>query len=295
MSGKFAAVASDNGQLVICGLGETYELALEDARRQDETVWGLLASVPETRQPRPGEFGVFEIDAGAAELVEAGSRAVDGRNLEIVGRRVRVVARAPATDGAAAVAEAMLLIAAEVDATARLLWVDLETTGLADSDQILELAAVVTDLRGQIVSPWFERVLWVSPDRPIVAKVAAMHGGPGRLLERCLDAPMDYGTRELDSELAAFVTHHRDGFLYLAGSSVHFDRAHLARATPEALSWLSYRQVDVSSLLIAASAAGFQFRRREAAHRGREDLEGSIASYRRVLELFRGVEGVVIK
>ena len=72
--------------------------------------------------------------------------------------------------------------------------------------------------------------------------------------------------------------------VYLAGSSVHFDRSFLAEALPELLPRMSHRVLDVSTLKVIAKLwrpelEGFRMGR-PPAHRVIEDLEASMAELR---------------
>ncbi len=169
------------------------------------------------------------------------------------------------------------------------LWLDLEMTGLdPESCAIVEVAALVT---GPELEPRdeFERVVW-QPDEvlermePIVRE---MHGKSG-LTDRIRASP--HSLRETERDLFDLVARHcGPGEGLLAGNTIHHDRRFLARYMPLVERYLSYRQVDVSSLKLLTRAwypesPGFQ--KPESNHRALADIRASIAELRYYRETF---------
>lgn len=133
-----------------------------------------------------------------------------------------------------------------------LLWFDIETTGLKDTDQILAVGAVITNpLLEQIwFKEWYIRssqtLIPMMPER-----VYQMHTKSG-LIAKCfnqgqgaMDAEDVYN--ELMDMLAA---HTKRKKVYLAGSSIHFDRRFIRRDCPPLDDWLHHRMLDVSALRV---------------------------------------------
>ena len=193
-------------------------------------------------------------------------------------------------------------------ATVRLIWIDLETTGLdPHRHAILEVAAVVTtgELDGgddpadrftRVVLP-FERFALTDMD-PVVRDMHTRNG----LLD-AVAMPFPYrrpdGTsipvahRPLPHRVAshAFLTwiidvirrHQlRAGELVQAGSSPHFDRAFLEVHMPDVAAMFDYHLVDVSAIRRAAAwwhphGAGNEGDDADKPHRAMPDVLDSIA------------------
>ncbi len=169
------------------------------------------------------------------------------------------------------------------------LWLDLEMTGLEpESCAIVEVAALVT---GPELEPRdeFERVVW-QPDEvlsrmePIVREMHAKSG----LTDRIRASP--YSLRETERDLFDLVAKHcGPGEGILAGNTIHNDRRFLARYMPLVERYLSYRQVDVSSLKLLTRAwypESPSFQKPESNHRALADIRASIAELRYYRETF---------
>lgn len=166
-----------------------------------------------------------------------------------------------------------------------LLWLDVETTGLDPKrESLLEVGAIVTDERlvelGRFSSLVRPRDGALDGMIPVVRE---MHEGSGLLEELRAGAPA-WG--EVRRRFMEFVEARSGGGgdVYLAGSSVHFDRSFLAEALPELLPRMSHRVLDVSTLKVIAKLwrpelEGFRMGR-PPAHRVIEDLEASMAELR---------------
>jgi oligoribonuclease len=130
----------------------------------------------------------------------------------------------------------------------KLVWVDLEMTGLdPETCVILEAGVMIT---GDDLAPIeeMERVIWQPDD--VLARmepfVRQMHTDNG-LLERVRASTITLRTveREVQQMIAKHCAPQKG---VLAGSSIHTDRTFLARHMPLVERFLHYRQVDVSSL-----------------------------------------------
>ncbi len=169
------------------------------------------------------------------------------------------------------------------------LWVDLEMTGLEpETSAIVEVAALVTGPQLEPVDE-FERVVWQPEEvlarmEPIVREMHAKSG----LTERIRTSP--FSLRETERDLFDLVARHcGPGEGILAGNTIHHDRRFLARYMPLVERYLSYRQVDVSSLKLLTRAwypesPGFQ--KPESNHRALADIRASIAELRYYRETF---------
>ena len=130
---------------------------------------------------------------------------------------------------------------------AKLLWVDLEMTGLDETkDVILELAAIVTDLDFNVLDQLHHVVF--QPQEILDGMddwCKKTHGDSG------LTAKVRDGTplATVESELLALMAKHFDAKepILLAGNSIGNDRRFIDKYMPEAAKRLHYRMIDVSS------------------------------------------------
>ena len=131
----------------------------------------------------------------------------------------------------------------------RLIWIDLEMTGLKpDTDRILEVALVVTDHALETVAQ--APVYVVHQDDAVLDAMdswnRATHGRSG-LIDKVRSATM----RESDVEAAAlaFLREHVPAKVSpMCGNTICQDRRFLARFMPALEDWFHYRNLDVSTL-----------------------------------------------
>jgi len=166
----------------------------------------------------------------------------------------------------------------------RLVWIDVETTGLdPDSNVLLEIAVAVTDAELNILDHPYTAV--IAPDGRGAAAlimdgvVREMHSSSGLLDE----LPDGIPAAEAEAEALTHIRRHVPvaGSCPLAGSSVGFDRSFLTRYMPDLAGHLHYRNVDVSSVKELArrwypDATAAQ-PRTKSAHRALPDILASIA------------------
>lgn len=163
----------------------------------------------------------------------------------------------------------------------RLVWTDLEMTGLDEArDVIIEVGVVVTgpDLKPLVE---FERAIW-QPDAALAVMepfVREMHTQSG-LLERVRQSRQ--GLRDVEKEILTLLAAQgvKPGEGVLAGNSIHADRRFLARYMPAFERYLHYRQVDVSSLKVLTQAwypAVPKFEKPDKTHTALADIRGSLA------------------
>ncbi|MEM1415451.1 MAG: oligoribonuclease [Myxococcota bacterium] len=131
----------------------------------------------------------------------------------------------------------------------RLVWIDLEMTGLEpDRDRIIEIAAIVTDGELETVAEGPNLVVHQSDE-----VLAAMdewnttHHGASGLTARVRASTL--GEEAAEAEVLAFLRAHcNERTAPLAGNSVHQDKRFLARYMPALDGFLHYRIVDVSTI-----------------------------------------------
>ena len=164
---------------------------------------------------------------------------------------------------------------------ARLVWIDLEMTGLdPERDVIIEIATIVTDNRLAIVA-----------EGPAIAiaqpaqRLAGMdewnrtHHGASGLIDRVRASRVTEG--EAQAATLAFLEQHVEkGASPLCGNTIWQDRRFLARYMPDLEGYLHYRNIDVSSIKELAMrwrpelAAGFS---KKNEHTALADIRESIA------------------
>ncbi len=131
----------------------------------------------------------------------------------------------------------------------RLIWIDLEMTGLVpERDRIIEIATVVTDADLMVVAEGPVMAVW-QPE----AALAAMdewntrtHAATG-LTARVLASTIDEAAAER-ATLGFLATHVGANRSPMCGNSVCQDRRFLARWMPELERWFHYRNLDVSTV-----------------------------------------------
>ena len=131
----------------------------------------------------------------------------------------------------------------------RLIWIDLEMTGLKpDSDRIIELALVVTDASLATIA---EAPVWVvhQPDATLDAMDAWNKGTHGRsgLIDKVKASTMDEAA--VEAAALAFLREHVPAKASpMCGNSICQDRRFLARWMPALEDHFHYRNLDVSTL-----------------------------------------------
>jgi oligoribonuclease len=169
----------------------------------------------------------------------------------------------------------------------KLLWVDLEMTGLnSDKDVIIEVAAEVTDFNFKTLAS-YEAVIH-HPDRVLKRAnewAKAQHAASG-LTERVRKEGRP--EKEVVHELVGFIkAEFGKEPAVLAGNSIHNDRNFIKRWWPEVDALLHYRMLDVTALKIYMQGKyGVEFEKKEV-HRAFDDIQASIAEWQYYLEWFK--------
>ncbi len=175
-------------------------------------------------------------------------------------------------------------------APTKLLWVDLEMTGLdAKDDVILEVAAEVTDFEFKTLAN-YEACL-KQPHELIVERMQKniwwkdFPANRDEFLERCKDGK---ASEEVERELIALVEEHFGSEpAVLAGNSIHNDRNFIKQWWPQLDLKLHYRMLDVSAWKVFMQGRyGVQFEKKEV-HRAFDDIQASIAELQHYLEYFK--------
>ncbi len=160
---------------------------------------------------------------------------------------------------------------------AKLLWVDLEMTGLdPEKDRILEVAAIAT---GWDLEPMAEMTAVVKVPESLMRKrmVGEFWGKNAESRDALMEQNAEGGdVLEVQKQLLQFVERYFGKEVILAGNSIHQDRKFIDREWPELAQRLHYRMLDVSAWKVYFEGAkGKKFVKREA-HRALDDIQGSI-------------------
>ena len=169
----------------------------------------------------------------------------------------------------------------------KLLWIDLEMTGLdVETDVILEVAAEVTDLDFKTLASYEACIKQTDETIGRMGDWAMEHHSASGLIERIKDNGRN--EHDVEHELVGFINaqfHAKPAVL--AGNSIHNDRNFIKRWWPDVERLLHYRMVDVSSFKVIMQAKyGVVYDKREV-HRAFDDIQASIAELQYYLEWFK--------
>ncbi len=171
---------------------------------------------------------------------------------------------------------------------AKLLWIDLEMTGLDPSqDKILEVAAIGTDWDLNPICS-YTGIVKVDPEF-MKSRMVGKFWDKNSESRDSLIAQNETGKpiAVIESELIEFLDANfakqsieddpkGEGRIILAGNSIHQDRKFIEREMPKLNQRLHYRMLDVSAWKVYFEGArNARFSKREA-HRALDDINGSI-------------------
>lgn len=169
----------------------------------------------------------------------------------------------------------------------KLLWVDLEMTGLdAQKDRIVEVAAIVTD--------WDFKELarletGVGQDVDEITKLFAANAWASarpentqELIDLSAKSPAE---AEVEQQLVALAEKYAPGeIMLLAGNSIHADRGFIKQWWPQLDKKLHYRMLDVSAWKVVMQGKYNVGYTKKEAHRALDDIQESIEELQFYLE-----------
>ena len=173
----------------------------------------------------------------------------------------------------------------------KLLWVDLEMTGLDPQTEVItEVAALVSDFKLNVEAEYEAKVHY-SPaklkkmfDAEVNGFWNSMPEERDRLIADCEQSKLKL--KDVEDELIALVKEHfpADERVILAGNSIRVDRMFIDKYLPRFAALLHYRMFDVTALKIWIEGNGHEGRKKEERHRALYDIHESMAEVRFYLE-----------
>lgn len=135
------------------------------------------------------------------------------------------------------------------DPSSRLVWVDLEMTGLdIDKDHIIEMACIVTDSSMNVIAEGPNLIIH-QPEEVLsgMGDWCKEHHGASGLTDAVRKSTVEL--KEAEEQMLAFIKEHTPvKECPLAGNSVHADKRFLDKYMPRFMEHLHYRIVDVSTV-----------------------------------------------
>lgn len=164
---------------------------------------------------------------------------------------------------------------------AKILWVDLEMTGLdANNDLILEVAAIATDWDFKEIAT-YEGII-KNEDMTLEERLSAnsVFWDANPESKKGLLAQNIHGKElsEVEDELLKFIDEHFDDEkpVLLGGNSIHMDRRFIVSQWPRLDARLHYRMLDVSAWKVVFEGKYRKKFAKPEEHRALGDIRGSI-------------------
>jgi oligoribonuclease len=172
----------------------------------------------------------------------------------------------------------------------KLLWVDLEMTGLdSQQDVILEIAAEITDFEFKTLAS-YEAIVKQPKDVVVdrMNKNIWWRDYPENRDEFVRKMDSGKSPEQVEQEIIALIEEQFGAEpAVLAGNSIHNDRNFIKHWWPELDLKLHYRMLDVSAWKVFMQGAhGVQFEKKEV-HRAFDDIQASIAELQYYLQWFK--------
>ncbi|KAL0994581.1 hypothetical protein UPYG_G00124340 [Umbra pygmaea] len=167
------------------------------------------------------------------------------------------------------------------DMKQRIVWVDLEMTGLdIEKDQIIEMACIITDSELNVIAEGPNLIINTSDELlDGMDDWCTEHHGHSGLTQAVRDSKISL--QQAEYEFLSFIRQHTPpGQCPLAGNSVHADKKFLEKYMPQFMYHLHYRIVDVSTIKeLCRRWFPEEYKlapQKKASHRALEDIKESI-------------------
>lgn len=172
----------------------------------------------------------------------------------------------------------------------KLLWVDLEMTGLdSRQDVILEVAAEVTDFKFKTLASYEGRVK--QPEKVVLERMQKniwWRDFPENRDEFVQKLNEGKPLKQIEQELLNIVQENfGDELAVLAGNSIYNDRGFIKQWMPSLDLKLHYRMLDVSAWKVFMQGRYNEVFEKKEVHRAFDDIQASIAELEHYLEFFR--------
>ncbi len=172
----------------------------------------------------------------------------------------------------------------------KLLWVDLEMTGLdPQHDVILEVAAEITNFDLKTLASYEARIK--QSRKVVLARMQAniwWRDFPANRDEFLAKLDQGKPLDQVEQELIKLVAKHfGDEPAILAGNSIYNDRLFLKAWTPALDLKLHYRMLDVSSFKVLMQGKHGEVFEKASPHRAFDDIQASIAELQHYLDWFK--------
>lgn len=177
-----------------------------------------------------------------------------------------------------------------------IVWIDAEFSGTSpQADELLEIAAIVTDLSGNTIGYPFEALFGVTNLSEVISRsseiVRDMHDKSGLWFD--LWSKNSDNFQKVEERMLEWLSDQvsDDVTLYFGGNSITKDRNYVEIHLPLVYSRISHQSVDVTSLAIAlkanSKASSFS---KEHRHRALSDIHESVQEYRHYVKFVTKLE-----
>lgn len=166
-----------------------------------------------------------------------------------------------------------------------IIWIDAEFSGTSpQADELLEIAAIITDLGGKQIGHPFESLFDVANLSKVISRssdlVKEMHDKSGLWYDLWNSDTESF--QNVQTSLLLWIENRvpEETILYFGGNSITKDRNFVEVNLPKVYERISHRSIDVTSLAITlratALASGFS---KDYKHRALADVRESIDEY----------------